>query len=377
MDILGGEPAESGGKASLGPGTPRDLLISTFDHLQKSVLANEQLGERRFQIYLTVMGAAGVVLGLIGDSLLNQNGEGRFGVLLSAGTACVLVFAVGILSILRVAKRDVDTTDMQNWLATLRRQAVKELPSLQGLLPWTSKPKQRTWQPGRGGIAFTLVLMNSVVGALAPLCFGLGIEAPLVVSLSAASVVAILLYGGQRELVKRAYRGQSKAVSPDQYFRAGAGVVLARSDGNVLALERLDIPGAWQLPQGGLNEGEEPLEAGLRELREETGIRPELVTVEDSTVDWLAYELPAELRSDKTGRGQAHRWFLLRAKRDDLQIHLKSEQQEFAAYAWMGMAELVKEAVFFRRPVYEQILKRFGPILLSGNQISERDSDSR
>ncbi|MFM8382745.1 MAG: NUDIX domain-containing protein, partial [Actinomycetota bacterium] len=99
-----------------------------------------------------------------------------------------------------------------------------------------------------------------------------------------------------------------------QVFRAGVVLVVRRENGDLLAFERLDVPGAWQLPQGGLDENEEPLEAAWRELVEETGLGSDDVRPVPELEEWTAYEWPAEIRSKgKDGRhrrGQIQNWYL-------------------------------------------------------------------
>lgn len=89
-----------------------------------------------------------------------------------------------------------------------------------------------------------------------------------------------------------------------QYFRAGVGIMVVNDDRCVLALERYDVPGAWQLPQGGLEESEEPLQAARRELWEETRIHWDQVVLLYEHPWWLAYELPPDSWTANTGRGQ-------------------------------------------------------------------------
>jgi 8-oxo-dGTP pyrophosphatase MutT (NUDIX family) len=91
---------------------------------------------------------------------------------------------------------------------------------------------------------------------------------------------------------------------PAQYFRCGAGAVITRGDGRVLVLERTGIAGAWQFPQGGLKADETPDQGVLREIQEETGLRPDQLTPIARASRPLAYELPTEMRSRKTGIGQ-------------------------------------------------------------------------
>ncbi len=144
-----------------------------------------------------------------------------------------------------------------------------------------------------------------------------------------------------------------------QMFRANVGVVLMNGRGRVLALERADVPGAWQLPQGGLDEGEEPREAALRELIEETGVDAADLTVVAEHPDWLAYELPEAYRRPKVGRGQVQKWFLMRYTGADEIDLTQASDDEFSAWKWTTLRELAGETIWFRRPIYETLASFF------------------
>ena len=150
--------------------------------------------------------------------------------------------------------------------------------------------------------------------------------------------------------------------SPSQYFRAGAGAVIVDRRGLVLALERADTPGSWQLPQGGLKASESPLQGVFREVEEETGIRKRALVLLDTYPDPLAYELPANVWSKKTGRGQVGYWFLLRFEGTDEDIGLE-RSPESSSWKWMRFERLVASVVAFRKPVYRRLHERFKPHL--------------
>ena len=141
-------------------------------------------------------------------------------------------------------------------------------------------------------------------------------------------------------------------------FRAGAGAVILNKSGRVLGLERKNIPGAWQCPQGGLKAKESPLEAVKREIREETGIEAGDLELLATASRLLAYELPPEMRSPKTGRGQVHYWFLFRFTGQEEAITL-GDKEEFSAWQWMTIDSLMTKVVAFKQSVYEELTKEF------------------
>ncbi len=145
---------------------------------------------------------------------------------------------------------------------------------------------------------------------------------------------------------------------PEEYFRAGAGAVVINDRGLVLALERADIPGAWQLPQGGLDAGEEPLAAAFRETEEETGIAAGELELLAAYPQPLAYELPPGARSRRNGRGQVQYWFLFRFTGRDDSIDALSGS-EFRAWQWFPFDRLLECVADFRKPVYRCLAEGF------------------
>jgi putative (di)nucleoside polyphosphate hydrolase len=146
-------------------------------------------------------------------------------------------------------------------------------------------------------------------------------------------------------------------------YRRCVGVMLVNGAGDVFVGQRRDRDqDAWQMPQGGVDEGEAPRDAALRELEEETGILRDLVTVEAETENWLPYDLPHDLVPNiwkGRYRGQEQKWFLLRFKGRDDQVNIATAEPEFSAWRWLPAAKLVAGIVPFKRAVYTAVLKEF------------------
>jgi putative (di)nucleoside polyphosphate hydrolase len=152
-------------------------------------------------------------------------------------------------------------------------------------------------------------------------------------------------------------------------YRPNVGIMLANPQGLIFAGQRLDAmrlgtgESAWQMPQGGIDKGEDPTAAALRELEEETGVHRDLVTLEAEHPDWLTYDLPLEVVPKiwkGRYRGQRQRWFLMRFHGADEQIVIETEHPEFRRWTWIDPADLVEKIVPFKRDIYTQVIAAFG-----------------
>ena len=158
----------------------------------------------------------------------------------------------------------------------------------------------------------------------------------------------------------------------DLPIRVGVGIMLFNCRGLVWTGRRLPkwvgdrSAFVWQMPQGGLMPGEDPLEAAYRELEEETGIRSAEVVAELS--QWLTYELPPQLLGVALKgryRGQRQRWFAMRFYGDDSEIDIgprNGRKAEFDRWKWRPIEELTEMAVEFKRPVYAELVRVFAPL---------------
>lgn len=161
-------------------------------------------------------------------------------------------------------------------------------------------------------------------------------------------------------------RHRNSSSSPDDAYRPGVGIVLFNKDGQVLIAERLDNPGGWQMPQGGIDAGEEPEIAVFREMEEEIGTRNAkiLATLEE----WIFYDFPPPLAKRLWGgkyRGQKQKWIALKFLGQDGDIRLEAHSDpEFSQWKWVSIDSLLDYVVPFKRAVYERVIKEFSPYSL-------------
>jgi putative (di)nucleoside polyphosphate hydrolase len=153
----------------------------------------------------------------------------------------------------------------------------------------------------------------------------------------------------------------------DHLYRVGAGIMLLNSEGKAWVGARIDNPAdAWQMPQGGIDDGEDPWIGALRELEEETGIRPELVEVIAQCPEALRYDLPDEWRPRLWGgkwKGQIQHWFLARFLGEDSDVNLQTDHPEFRAWKWVAPEDLPQLIVPFKRGLYSRLLADFSAYL--------------
>ena len=149
----------------------------------------------------------------------------------------------------------------------------------------------------------------------------------------------------------------------DSAYRPGVGIALFNRDGCVFVAERLDNPGAWQMPQGGIDEGEEPEIAVFREMEEEIGTRN--ARIMGVMEEWLRYDIPSRTAKRLWRgrfRGQRQKWLALEFLGEDSDIRLDAhEHPEFRQWKWVPLKDLLNYVVSFKRDVYRRVMEEFRP----------------
>lgn len=147
-------------------------------------------------------------------------------------------------------------------------------------------------------------------------------------------------------------------------YRKNVGMVLINAEGHIFAGKRLDNnTDAWQMPQGGIDEGETPEAAALRELSEETGIHHSKARLLGKTKDWLSYDIPVDLIPKLWGgryRGQKQKWFAFEFLGKDSDINIVTEEPEFSEWAWKSRDNLLSSIVPFKLDVYQRVFLELG-----------------
>ncbi len=325
------------------------LLLAEYQHFSDSSWRNEEIGEKRVEFFITLTTAilAGIVALVTSDHANLSYADIRQ--IATAALSGTLLF--GLVTFMRMLHRNRVTDEYRGIVDYLRKQ-LKERSST---LAEYKIPLESHKRLLRGGLAETIALMNSMV---------IAVIAALWIVASwrwlAVAIIFLILFTSQVAMAKRdrEKKDKRKKESISQTFRAGVGAVLSNAEGKVLALERKDIPGSWQFPQGGLEAGETPLNAVKREIREETGIKESDLELLSTAPRLLVYELPKESQSPKTGLGQVQRWFLFRYKGSDEAITL-GDKKEFTKWKWLPMNEVISRVVDFKKPIYHELAEFF------------------
>jgi putative (di)nucleoside polyphosphate hydrolase len=158
--------------------------------------------------------------------------------------------------------------------------------------------------------------------------------------------------------------GYVETVGPRPGYRPCVGIFLLNRGRRVFVGQRVDAArDAWQMPQGGIDPGEDPARAGLREMAEEIGTDRATLLAESRV--WRAYDLPPGLARRLWGgrfRGQTQKWFAFRFDGEDRDIKIDHRHAEFRAWRWADPATLVEMIVPFKRDVYLSVVDEFRPL---------------
>ena len=145
-------------------------------------------------------------------------------------------------------------------------------------------------------------------------------------------------------------------------YRLGVGLVIINNQSEIFTGRRLDSTKAWQMPQGGIDDNEIPLEAAYREMGEETGIQKRKVALLKQSKLWYRYDLPKEIQGKFWGgkfRGQTQKWFLFKFVGINSDINIETKEPEFADWRWSKKSDMLESIVPFKKSLYQAVLKDF------------------
>ena len=150
-------------------------------------------------------------------------------------------------------------------------------------------------------------------------------------------------------------------------YRKNVGMVLINTKGHIFAGKRIDNnTDAWQMPQGGIDDGETPEVAAFRELSEETGIHHSKARLIGATSGWLSYDIPIELIPKLWNgqyRGQEQKWFAFEFLGTDTDINITTQEPEFSEWAWKSKNDLLSSIVPFKVEVYQKVFSELGHLV--------------
>ena len=145
-------------------------------------------------------------------------------------------------------------------------------------------------------------------------------------------------------------------------YRLGVGLVIINYQDKIFTGGRLDSTKAWQMPQGGIDNTEIPIEAAYREMLEETGIEKSKVALLKQSKLWYRYDLPKEIQGKFWGgkfRGQSQKWFLFKFIGIDEDINIETKDQEFSHWKWSNKTDMLDSIVPFKKSLYQDVLNDF------------------
>ncbi|MDH5187632.1 MAG: RNA pyrophosphohydrolase [Rhodospirillaceae bacterium] len=163
---------------------------------------------------------------------------------------------------------------------------------------------------------------------------------------------------------------KDKEINSDLPYRLGVGALILNANDDVFVAKRIDTPGpAWQMPQGGIDDGEDPAVAIFREVEEEIGTSKCKIIAQSN--GWLTYDIPEDLREKLWGgkyRGQKQKWYAMRFLGDDSDIVLDAHHKpEFSEWRWVEMKQVPNLIVPFKRELYNKIVDEFSNIVSKDN----------